>query len=132
MSHDLLSNKSLRIVWTPPDLSVCRSSIAKYFADRQCDVQLVQTQVKHHQEYSLNMPLVGENDTPGGNELFATPHELVEYVGMLALSCSLERDDYLNSFHCDGNAMNVGSAKVAQWSGMFDGQTVVQLLDELK
>lgn len=133
LSHDLLSNKSFRICWTPPDASICKSSIAKYFAERQYDVELIETLVKFHQEYSLNVPLVGENDfIDNVDKLFATPHELVEYVGMLSLSCGLEGDDYLNSFNCDGKSMNVGSAKVIQWNGMFDCQSIIQLLDELK
>lgn len=89
--------------------------------------------MKQHQEYSLDMPLVGENELADDKEkLFATPHELVEYVGMLSLSCNLEQDDYLNSFNCDGRSMSLGGAKVVQWNGMFDCQTMVQLLDELK
>lgn len=133
LSHELLSDISLRICWTPLDSSICKSSIAKYFADRQYDVQLVETQMKVHQEYSLNMPLLGEN-TPvdNGEKLFATPDELIEYVGMLSLSCNLERDEYLNSFNCDGRSVNVGGAKVIRWNGMFDCHTIVQLLEELK
>lgn len=129
----MLSKKSLQICWTAPDPSICKSSIAKYFADRQYDVELVETQVKLHQEYSLNMPLLGENNfMKDVDELFATPHELVEYIGMLSMSCSLEQDEYLNSYNCIGNSINVGSAKVIQWNGMFDCLTILQLLDELK
>lgn len=128
-----MANKSLRICWTPPDPSICKSSIAKYFADRQYEVELVETQHKLHQEYSLNMPLIGENKFQQNvDELFASPHELVEYVGMLSLSCNLERDEYLNSCKYDGNSMNIGSAKVIQWNGMFDCLSIIQLLDELK
>lgn len=133
LSHELLSKKSLQISWTPPDSSICKSSIAKYFVDRQYDVQLIETQVKIHQEYSLKMPLLGENNfIKDVDELFATPHELVEYIGMLSLSCSLEQDDYLNSYNCIGKSMNVGSAKVIQWNGMFDCISIIHLLDELK
>lgn len=133
LSHKLLSNKSFRICWTPPDASICRSSVAKYFADRQQNVELVETQVKLHQEYSLEVPLVGENDLMENVEkLFATPHELAEYVGMLSLSCSLDGDEYLNSYKCVGDSVNVGSAKVIQWNGMFDCLSMVQLFDELK
>lgn len=133
LSHDLLANKSFRLCWTPPDSSVCKSSVAKYFADRQYEVQLVETHQQLHQEYSLNMPLIGDNKIQQNvDELFASPHELVEYVGMLSLSCSLERDAYLNSCKYDGNSMNIGSAKVFKWNGMFDCLSIIQLLDELK
>lgn len=79
------------------------------------------------------MPLLGENLlTDCEDELFATPHELIEYVGMLSLSCNLDQDEYLNSFNCDGRSVSVGAAKVVRWNGMFDCHSIAQLLEELK
>lgn len=79
------------------------------------------------------MPLIGENKfAENVDKLYATPHELVEYVGMLSLSCGLDGDEYLNSYNCDGDAMSVGSANIIQWNGMFDCHSITQLLDELK
>lgn len=124
----------MRIQWQSIDSTVCSSSIAKYFVDKQYKCELVETTVKSHQEYSLKMPEIGEdtNEQELSGNFYASPHEIVEYLGMLTLGCTRDADSYLNSYQCLGRTIEMGQAKVIQWSGMFMCSTILMLLNELR
>lgn len=137
LSHKVLPKFSMRIQWQSIDNTVCSSSIAKYFVDKQYKCTLVGTTMKAHQEYRLKMPEIGKDDNEQqqlciGKELYASPHEIIEYLGMLTLGCSRDTDSYLNSYQCYGRSIEMGQAKVAKWSGMFMTSTILKLLNELK
>lgn len=124
----------MRLLWQPPvGSAACPSSVAKYFADAGYTVRLVRTERRQHQEYSLRMPLLGMDDADSTAEEFhATPAALVEYIGMLALNCDLEADEYLSQYRCHGRDQVVGNATCVQWRGMFAASTVRRLLGELR
>ncbi|XP_055615468.1 ribonuclease P protein subunit p40-like isoform X2 [Toxorhynchites rutilus septentrionalis] len=126
--RETLGRFDLAITWTPPSANdgtskICPSSVAKYFADLKLGeqnsplVELVPTKVKTHTEYSLKVPtfsLDEQSDTE-----YCTGSELVEYMGMLALSCDTEGEEYLNSYDFSGSRVEIGNAKVMHWKGFF-------------
>lgn len=137
----------MRFLWVPPPASksdankeICSSSIAKYFNDLGYEVILNQTDCKMHIEYALNVPRLGpETDDPveveGISNFFATPHELVEYTGLVALSCTMEQSEtakYLNSWSFSGHTMEVGCALVIRLKGMFSSELIKALWKKLK
>lgn len=127
----------MHIAWQPPaDSDACPSSVAKYFAEKGYKVKLVQTQREQHQEYSMDMPLLGKDaddyDGIATDGFYATPNDIVEYIGMLSLGCDREASDYLNSYRCHGRSREVGQATVVQWRGLFTSQSVERLFDVLR
>lgn len=140
LNNEILPKFSIRFVWTPPSSpssSICPSSIAKYFVDCGYDVDLVQTSCKVHTQYGLQMPLLGPQlmqptQIDGHEKFYATEHELVEYIGMLALACDFETIEYLSSWKFTGHSMEVGSAIVIRLKGMFTSDFVKILFKRLK
>lgn len=139
LGHSHLTPFSFRINWDPPELSnpiICPSSVAKYFSDKGYKIKLGMTEMKQHQEYSLKMPLLGRDEPTPKNEdiveFYVTPHELIEYIGMLSLECNLVQSDFINSYQCPGRFMEIGSAKVLQFRGFFTYETITQLFSSLK
>lgn len=140
LSNEILPKFSLRLVWKPPQNTtnpICPSSIAKYFSDLDYEVNLVQTDCKLHQEYGLQMPLLGPNtddliEIDGNSKFYASEHELVEYVGMLALSCNFESSEFLNSWKFTGHCIEVGNALVIRLRGMFTSEFVKILFRKIK
>lgn len=134
-SHNDFPRFSMRIQWHAPDSSVCPSSIAKYFADKQYACEQIVTTVKSHQEYSLEMPEISDDHQQlrtDPSEFYATAHECAEYLGILTLACNRDRNEYVNSYQCVGRSVEVGHAKVVQWSGMFSCFTVWKLFIALQ
>lgn len=134
LSHSALPVWSMRVFWDPgSDSDACKSTIGKYFSLSHPEnrVELIETLTRQHQQYSLNVPILGK-DNLVKNELYATPHELVEYIGMLSLGCNLECDAYLNSYRCNGQTIEIGYAKIVQWNGLFGSDVIVQLFESLK
>lgn len=138
LSHELLPSFTMGFTWEPPVSTVCPSSVAKYLTEKGYTVKLAPTEMKQHQEYSLRMPLLGQ-DVEAMQlikaetiEFFASPHELVEYIGMVSLSCTLDQQEYVNSYVSQGKSMEIGSAKVVQWRGFFTTSIVERLLAVLK
>lgn len=127
LAREPLGRFDLRITWTPPDdnndtESICPSSVAKYFADMNVDensppVELMPTQIKTHQEYSLKVPTFSLDEH--SETEYCTGSELIEYMGMLALSCDTEEEEYLNSYDFSGSRQEIGNAKVMHWRGFF-------------
>lgn len=88
-------------------------------------------------EYGLQLPRLGpESDEPievdGLTDFYASPHQLVEYAGMLALSCDREQKEYLNTWFVSGHTIDVGSALVVRLKGMFSCELVKGLFRKLK
>lgn len=142
LSHDILPRFSVRFAWTPPSPSsgkepICTSSLAKYFADLGYDIKLVRTVWKVETQYGLRMPLFGPQ-TPepafvdGAEKFYATEHELIEYMGMLALSCDMAPNEYLSSWKFTGHTMEVGSAVVVRLKGMFTSDFMKTLFKQLR
>lgn len=135
LSHEALSNITLRILWAPPSTDICPSSVAKYFANIGYQVDLASTDQVISHEYSLNVPQLGIDADESTNEFptfFATPHELVEYAGMLTLACNFEQHRFLNSWKCYGKSKEVGSALIIRISGFFGFETIEKLLNILR
>lgn len=142
LSNDTLGTFTVRFTWEPPrekdeKEAICPSSIAKYFSDLGYEVELKQTECKISLEYGLKMPRLGpESDDlieiNGQSNFYATPHELVEYAGMLALSCNLETSDYLNTWSFSGHTVEVGSALVIRLKGLFTCNLVKMLFKRLR
>lgn len=138
LSNDLLPKFSMRFLWNPPKNSkICTSSVAKYFNDLGYEVNLNQTDCKLNIEYGLKAPLLGpESDDPieidGKSAFYATPNELVEYAGLVALSCDLEGSEYLNSYSFTGHSVDVGSALTVKLKGMFSCDLIRMLFKNLK
>lgn len=139
-SNELLPKFNIQFTWTPPSSngneSICPSSVAKYFADLGYVVDLVQTDCRTSIEYGLNVPLLGaQTDKPvevdGNEKFYASEHELIEYVGMLALSCSFETKNFMNSWRCDGHTIEVGYATTLHVSGMFTIDTIKDVFSTL-
>lgn len=100
-------------------------------------MELNQTEFKSKIEYSLKMPRLGpESDdlveVEGESEFFATPHELAEYAGMLALSCNMEQTEYLNTWSFSGHTIEVGNALIIQLKGLFSCNLVKMLFKKLR
>lgn len=138
LSNESLSKFTMRFAWVPPKKSnTCTSSVAKYFNDCGHEVNLIQTACKMNFEYGLRPPLLGpENDEPieidGKSAFYATPHELVEYAGMVALSCDLDGSEYLNSYSFTGHTIEVGSALTVRLKGMFSCDLIRMLFKNLR
>lgn len=132
----------MRVLWDPPKENdnskpICPSSVAKYFSDLGYEVSLNQTECKTSLEYGLKMPkLAAETDDlieiNGENNFYANPHELVEYAGMLALSCNFESTEYLNTWSFAGHSVDVGSALVVRLKGLFSCNLVKTLFKKLR
>lgn len=144
LSNEILPKFSLRFIWQPPQPTrksastvICPSSVAKYFSDQGCDVKLVQTECKLKIEYGLEIPrLGGDTDDPveieGRSDFYATPHELTEYAGILALSCDRQSSEYLNSWRSKGHTIEVGYALVIRLKGMFSCDLVRMIFKNLR
>lgn len=97
----------------------------------------MQTSCKVHTQYGLQMPLLGPQtmeptELEGVERFYATEDELVEYIGMLALSCDLESSEYLSSWKFSGHSTEVGSAVVIRLKGMFTSNFVKVLFKRMK
>lgn len=142
LSNETLSTFKMRLTWEPPKEKVdsqriCPSSLAKYFADLGYEVDLNQTDCRIHFEYSLHVPRLGPEsddlvDIHGESKFFATPHELVEYAGMLALSCNTDTSEYLNTWSFSGHTVDVGQALVIRLKGLFTCNLIRALFKRLK
>lgn len=142
LSNESLSKFTMRILWDPPkekdeSKQICPSSVAKYFSDLGYEVNLNQTDCKTSIEYSLKMPKLGpESDDlvemNGQSKFYATPHELVEYAGMVALSCNLEPTEYLNTWSFSGHTVDVGSALTIRLKGFFSCDLIKTLFKKLR
>lgn len=142
LSNETLSKFTMQILWDPPkekdgNKAICPSSIAKYFSDLGYDINLNQTDCKTNLEYGLQMPILGPEtddliEVNGQCKFFATPHELVEYAGMLALSCNLEPTEYLNTWSFTGHTVEVGSALTIQLKGFFSCDLIKTLFRKLR
>lgn len=109
--------------------------MAKYFADLEYEVILAETKSVITQEYSLNIPQLGKDVEPAANEIptfYATPDEIVEYVGMLSLGCNFERHDFLNTWQFSGVTTEVGTALVIRLNGFFTCLMIERLFDSLR
>lgn len=132
----------MSVTWDPPKEKdehkrICPSSIAKYFSDLGYDVNLIQTNCKTNIEYGLKIPLLGpESDDlteiNGTSDFYATPHELVEYAGMVALGCNMEQTEYLNTWSFSGHSMDVGNALVIRLKGLFSCELIKMLFKKLQ
>ncbi|XP_055608071.1 ribonuclease P protein subunit p40-like isoform X2 [Uranotaenia lowii] len=128
LGADDLGRFDFRITWTPPESnegssSICPSSVAKYFAsEAEVQVELMPTAVKVHQECSLQVPEFSLRQDEGKE--YCSGDELIEYMGMLALSCDTDQEEYLNSYDFCGERIETGTAKVIHWKGFF---TTVQV-----
>lgn len=142
LSNESLSTFTLSVTWDPPKeidehKRICPSSIAKYFADLGYDVDLIQTECRTSIEYGLKIPMLGpESDelveVNGTSNFFATPHELAEYAGMLALGCRLEQVEYLNTWSFSGHSMEVGNALIIRLKGLFSCDLIKMLFRKLQ
>lgn len=126
LGRDCLGRFDLQISWTPPKAAdICPSSVAKYFADlaladQEIKVEVMPTLIKTHQEYGLKVPLLNLNEQNRDDDKeYCSGSELVEYMGMLALSCNTVEEEYLNSYDFCGERVEIGNAKVMHWSGFF-------------
>lgn len=142
LSNENLPKCSFRFAWQPPQpttsnpSSICPSSPAKYFADLGCNVQLIQTECNLKIEYGLEVPRLGpDTDDPveidGISNFYATPHELAEYAGLLALSCDRKPGGYLNSWTFKGHTLEVGYALVIRLKGLFTCEMIRMLFSKL-
>lgn len=142
LANATLSKFTMRIQWDPPSEKdatkrICPSSVAKYFADLGYDVNLKQTECKMNLEYGLKMPkLAAENDelvdADGQSKFYANPHELVEYAGLLALSCNRDPIEYLNTWSFSGHTVDVGSALCVRLTGLFTCNLIKMLFRKLR
>lgn len=136
LSNEILSNFTLRFIWEPETGDICPSSVAKYFSDGGYEVNLMTTKSTIGQEYRLSMPLLGIDDDKLSidelPEFYATPHELVEYCGMLALSCNFEKLPFLNSWQFGGRTKEIGTTMILQINGFFSCHLVERLTIALK
>ena len=142
LSNETLGTFTVRVAWEPPrekdeTKAICPSSIGKYFSDAGYEVELKQTECKTSLEYGLKMPTMGpESDDlvvlNGKSNFYATPHELIEYAGMLALSCELESSEYLNTWSFSGHTVEVGSALVIRLKGLFTCNLIKMLFKKLR
>lgn len=142
LSNAALSKFTIRVLWDPPRVKatekpVCPSSIAKYFSDLEYNVNLNQTECKTSIEYGLKMPILGRDcddlvEVNGQQKFYATPHELTEYAGMLALGCNLEQTEYLNTWSFEGHTIDVGSALVVRFKGMFSCNLIKMIFRMLR
>lgn len=141
LSNETLGKFTMRVAWEPPRekdaaKAICPSSIGKYFSDAGYEVELKQTECKTSLEYGLKMPTIAQESDDlvvlnAQSNFYATPHELVEYAGMLALSCDLEPSEYLNTWSFSGHAVEVGSALVIRLKGLFTCNLIKTLFKEL-
>ncbi|XP_058444821.1 ribonuclease P protein subunit p40-like isoform X2 [Malaya genurostris] len=137
LGREILGQFNVQIAWTPPPKTgdsgvICPSSVAKYFADDATGavkVELMPTLVKTHQEYGLKVPVFSL--TEPHDEVYCNASELIEYMGMLALSCDLEEQDYVNSYDFCGERVEVGNAKVMHWRGLFTTVQVQSVYQQL-
>lgn len=142
LSNEALSKFAVRFIWDPPyekdeSKRICTSSVAKYFTDLGYNVNLNQTDYKSKIAYSLNMPKLGpESDDlveiNDQSKFLATPNELAEYAGLLALSCNMEPTEYLNTWSFSGHTVEVGNALIIQLKGMFSCNLVKMLFKKLR
>lgn len=144
LANASLSKFDFDIQWDPPfekdaTKKICPSSVAKYFADLGYDVNVEQTDCKMHLEYGLKMPKLAapmENEQlmeiDGQEKFYANPHELVDYAGMLALSCNRERIEYLNTWSFSGHTVDVGSALCIRLTGLFSCNLIKMLFSTLR
>lgn len=147
LANAALSKFTMQIQWDPPfekdaTKQICPSSVAKYLSDLGYDVNVKQTECKMNLEYGLKMPKLApppaaiETDElveiDGEHKFNANPHELVEYAGMLALSCNRERIAYLNTWACSGHTVDVGSALCVRLTGLFSCNLIKTLFWKLR
>lgn len=140
LSLECLPRFSILFTWTPPkkqESPVCPSSVAKYFSDLGYGVNLVQTKSRVKSEYSLQIPLLGPQlpspcEVNGKRGFYATEDEIVEYIGMLALSCSRESQPFMSSWQLQAHTLEVGHAVTWRLEGMFPPETLTQILEALK
>lgn len=142
LSNESLGTFKIRFMWEPPrekdqKNAICPSSIAKYFSELGYKLDLQQTECKMAVEYGLKVPRLGpESDKlieiNGQSNFYATPHELVEYAGILNLSCNMESSEYLNSWSVTGHTIDVGNALVVRLKGLFTCNLVKLLFKKLR
>lgn len=142
LRNESLGSFTMRLVWDPPKEkdaknAICPSSIAKYFSDLGYELKLQQTECKIGIEYGLKVPRLGPEtdeliEVNGQSNFYATPHELVEYAGMLSISCNLDSSEYLSTWSFSGHTVEVGNALVIRLKGLFTCNLVKMLFKKLR
>lgn len=80
LSKDVLQKLNLTLFWSPPNNSVCPSSIAKYFTDLGYEVEQHEIEAKLSLNKTFRIPKIDKDYI----------HEIVEYVGLNLLECETE------------------------------------------
>lgn len=130
LSKQIFQNFTIHLTWIPPeDTKICPSSIAKYFTVKEFVVKFCKTKLKCHQHKSLKIPkfrICEENDE------LCTPNELVEYTGMLALSCPMKNEEFINSYCCPGPYEESNNIRVLNLKGLFTCEFIERLFNEMR
>lgn len=63
----------------------------------------------------------------GQHKIYASPHEIIEYAGMFALSCNLEPIEYLNTCSFSRHTIDIVNALCVRFSGIFSHNLIKML-----
>jgi len=139
-NKNIIEKFNFIINWVPPPQSttetiICPSSIGKYFNDLNYLVELKTIGRQTIQHYDVDVPELLINLEKTTN-YYCTPHELIEFAGLLALNCYTNNNDntdnYLNSLKIIGKTKNVSNLRVLKWTGLFSCEDIQALFKQLR
>lgn len=119
ITHDVI------ITWEPPRLSICPSSVAKYFHDLGYKTKLCGVQKSTHTVYSVDVPVINDENQD----------EFVEWLGMIALHANLRDgtpDGYVTTYQTPEPHQPFGLVRFFQWRGFFTTNQITRFYNRLR
>ncbi|KAF7283443.1 hypothetical protein GWI33_000528 [Rhynchophorus ferrugineus] len=115
--------------WEPPEESICPSSIAKFFSDLECTVNVCQPQFDTQILFSVKMPMIFQQNIQQGDV-----EQFVEWLGMVAIDGDFSGsfDNYINTYEAPEPSTEIGQIRFLQWRGMYLSKHLGKLIDLLR
>lgn len=128
--NERLRKFTVILAWDPPRNQICPSSIAKYFSVKGYTVWSCTPTLCNKTEYQVAVPIFREPP-----EESCEPHEVVEWLGMLALKADYKNgkpDSFTNTYQIPEPSAKFGQVKYFEWRGLFTKKQIEKLYNGLK
>ncbi|KAI4493139.1 hypothetical protein M0802_009689 [Mischocyttarus mexicanus] len=116
------------LIWEPPDVNMCPSSVAAWFHQRGYSVSLSQPKLSYRTESNVNVPIL--TDSYNINEDF------YEWLGMFSISGNIKNEgtseEYVNTYKCPKPNILVDEVKYLDYIGFFSRQRAIKIYNLIK
>ncbi|KAG5683883.1 hypothetical protein PVAND_013144 [Polypedilum vanderplanki] len=112
--NDILEKLEINFVWKPLSNDTCPSSIAKFFANLNYNVNAINNQSGTNYLFDLKFPKI-----PSTNK--SEPYEwdeFIECIGMMMLGCDFEKNN-CSSYELPGKIIQIGRGQIINFKGFI-------------